>query len=256
MPCAQGGTGSDGRAQARGSAVPGFRRGCVEGGSSRRLQAVHEKGRPVPVRPPAAARLRLEAARPHRLGADRAMVRPVQPGPLPAMPITRSTFSRRSSTSRSPAVTSKPTRRGTWKGTRDGCSRAFCPARRSLGSIASWTGRPATAGREQADIIRLLLLTGCRRSEILRLRWSEVDHDRLVLADGKTGPRIVPLNTPAPAHSRTPAARRKPVRLSVPERSRPGPATEIFRSGTAPGARRASRTFAFTISATPMPATR
>ena len=51
--------------------------------------------------------------------------------------------------------------------------------------------------REQADIIRLLLLTGCRRSEILRLRWSEVDRDRLVLADGKTGPRIVPLNTQA-----------------------------------------------------------
>ena len=51
--------------------------------------------------------------------------------------------------------------------------------------------------REQADIIRLLLLTGCRRSEILRLRWSEVDRDRLVLADGKTGLRIVPLNTPA-----------------------------------------------------------
>lgn len=51
--------------------------------------------------------------------------------------------------------------------------------------------------REQADIIRLLLLTGCRRSEILRLRWSEVDRDRLVLADGKTGPRIVSLNTPA-----------------------------------------------------------
>ena len=50
---------------------------------------------------------------------------------------------------------------------------------------------------EQADIIRLLLLTGCRRSEILRLRWSEVDRDRLVLADGKTGPRIVPLNTQA-----------------------------------------------------------
>ena len=51
--------------------------------------------------------------------------------------------------------------------------------------------------REQAEIIRLLLLTGCRRSEILRLRWSEVDRDRLVLADGKTGPRIVPLNTQA-----------------------------------------------------------
>ena len=53
------------------------------------------------------------------------------------------------------------------------------------------------SSREQADIIRLLLLTGCRRSEILGLRWSEVDRDRLVLADGKTGPRIVPLNTPA-----------------------------------------------------------
>ncbi len=51
--------------------------------------------------------------------------------------------------------------------------------------------------REQADIIRLLLLTGCRKSEILQLRWSEVDRDRLVLADGKTGPRIVPLNTQA-----------------------------------------------------------
>ena len=50
---------------------------------------------------------------------------------------------------------------------------------------------------EQADIIRLLLLTGCRRSEILRLRWSEVDRDRLALADGKIGPRIVPLNTQA-----------------------------------------------------------
>lgn len=53
------------------------------------------------------------------------------------------------------------------------------------------------SGREQADIIWLLLLTGCRRNEILRLRWSEVDRDRLVLADGKTGPRIVPLNAPA-----------------------------------------------------------
>ena len=51
--------------------------------------------------------------------------------------------------------------------------------------------------REQADAIRLLLLTGCRRSEILTLRWSQVDHDRLVLADGKTGPRIVPLNSQA-----------------------------------------------------------
>ena len=51
--------------------------------------------------------------------------------------------------------------------------------------------------REQADVIRLLLLTGCRRSEIVRLRWSEVDRDKLVLADSKTGPRTVTLNTQA-----------------------------------------------------------
>ncbi len=49
--------------------------------------------------------------------------------------------------------------------------------------------------REQADIIRLLLLTGCRRSEIMRLRWSEVDGDRLLLADTKSGPRTVPLSS-------------------------------------------------------------
>ncbi|MCY4592521.1 MAG: tyrosine-type recombinase/integrase [Alphaproteobacteria bacterium] len=54
-----------------------------------------------------------------------------------------------------------------------------------------------TGRQEQADIIRLLLLTGCRRNEVVGLRWSEVDHDRLVLADSKTGPRTVPLNTQA-----------------------------------------------------------
>ena len=51
--------------------------------------------------------------------------------------------------------------------------------------------------RQQADIIRLLLLTGCRRGEIVQLRWSEVLDDVLVLADSKTGPRKVPLNTQA-----------------------------------------------------------
>ena len=51
--------------------------------------------------------------------------------------------------------------------------------------------------RHQADIIRLLLLTGCRKTEIVRLRWSEVQGDAIVLADSKTGPRKVPLNTQA-----------------------------------------------------------
>ena len=43
--------------------------------------------------------------------------------------------------------------------------------------------------RSQADVVRLLLLTGCRKGEILKLQWSEVDGDRLNLTDTKTGPR-------------------------------------------------------------------
>ena len=53
--------------------------------------------------------------------------------------------------------------------------------------------------RQQADIVRLLLLTGCRKGEILKLRWSEVDGDRLNLARTKTGPRGVWLSQAAQA---------------------------------------------------------
>ena len=58
-------------------------------------------------------------------------------------------------------------------------------------------GQTGRSRGQQADIIRLLLLTGCRRNEIVGLRWSEVHDDCLVLADSKTGPRTVPLNTQA-----------------------------------------------------------
>ena len=54
-------------------------------------------------------------------------------------------------------------------------------------------------GRQQADIIRLLLFTGCRKGEITGLGWSEVQDDRLVLADSKTGPRAVQLSSQARA---------------------------------------------------------
>ena len=57
--------------------------------------------------------------------------------------------------------------------------------------------RPALL--QQADIIRLLLFTGCRKSEIMTLRWQDVGDDALRLADAKTGPRTVPLNAPARA---------------------------------------------------------
>ena len=50
---------------------------------------------------------------------------------------------------------------------------------------------------QQVDIIRLLLLTGCRKGEIVRLRREEVKGDRLELRDSKTGPRTVLLNARA-----------------------------------------------------------
>ncbi len=53
------------------------------------------------------------------------------------------------------------------------------------------------SGRQQADVVRLLLLTGCRKSELLNLRWSEAGEDTLHLTDTKTGPRPVFLNVQA-----------------------------------------------------------
>ncbi|MEM7585396.1 MAG: site-specific integrase [Acidobacteriota bacterium] len=47
--------------------------------------------------------------------------------------------------------------------------------------------------------IRLLILSGCRSAEILKLRWEDVDFERrcLHLPDSKTGKRTVLLNTAA-----------------------------------------------------------
>lgn len=52
---------------------------------------------------------------------------------------------------------------------------------------------------EITNAIRLLLFTGCRLSEILNLRWPEVDLERglLHLPDSKTGKKTVVLNTAA-----------------------------------------------------------
>jgi integrase len=52
---------------------------------------------------------------------------------------------------------------------------------------------------QAVSAIRLLALTGCRRSEVLNLKWSEVDFETscLRLGDTKTGASIRPLPGPA-----------------------------------------------------------
>jgi integrase len=77
--------------------------------------------------------------------------------------------------------------------------------------------------RAQAMAITLLLLTGCRRGEILSLQWSDLRGARLRLKDSKTGPRTVWLGQEAvdllASHLRLPKVpwifwneqRRKPI---------------------------------------------
>ena len=69
---------------------------------------------------------------------------------------------------------------------------------RRLGEVLDDTLRQGTNPYAVAAI-RLLLLTGCRRNEILSLCWDWVDYDRgmLKLPDSKSGAKIVPLGTPA-----------------------------------------------------------
>jgi len=59
--------------------------------------------------------------------------------------------------------------------------------------------RARGSGRQQADVIKLLLLTGCRKGELIGLRWAEVDGDRLFLRHSKSGPRTVYLSAEAQA---------------------------------------------------------
>ena len=60
-------------------------------------------------------------------------------------------------------------------------------------------GRGRRLGASAAAALRLLMLTGCRRNEILTLRWEEVDLEaaELRLRDSKTGPRVVALSAAA-----------------------------------------------------------
>ena len=48
--------------------------------------------------------------------------------------------------------------------------------------------------RQCSDILRLLLLTGCRLNEIVKLKWSYIDNHEIHLPDSKTGARSVYLS--------------------------------------------------------------
>ncbi len=52
-------------------------------------------------------------------------------------------------------------------------------------------------GHVLAAAVRLLLLTGCRRSEIMTLQWRDYRDGHLFLRDSKTGPRTVWLSSAA-----------------------------------------------------------
>ena len=70
---------------------------------------------------------------------------------------------------------------------------------RRLGKVLDEILEDGSETRSAVTAIRLLMLTGCRLSEIQKLRWEHVDLDagELRLPDTKTGPRTVQLSPAA-----------------------------------------------------------
>ena len=68
-----------------------------------------------------------------------------------------------------------------------------------LGQVLRAAPAERLASSHAAAAIRLLVLTGCRRNEILGLRWDDlnVDTGEMRLPDSKTGARMVPLTSAA-----------------------------------------------------------
>ena len=67
---------------------------------------------------------------------------------------------------------------------------------RRLGEVLA---RHESAHPQAVAIVRLLLLTGCRRSEIVTLKWRYYREGKLFLPDSKSGPRTVWLSSAARA---------------------------------------------------------
>ena len=72
---------------------------------------------------------------------------------------------------------------------------------RRLGGVLDEVEAGGGAMAHAAVAIRLLLLTGCRKGEVLKLRWDDVDlaAREMRLRDAKTGPRTVQLSPAAAA---------------------------------------------------------
>ena len=68
-----------------------------------------------------------------------------------------------------------------------------------LGQALDSAAAERLASAHAAAAIRLLVLTGCRRNEILGLRWEDLDFEagEMRLADSKTGARVVPMPSAA-----------------------------------------------------------
>ena len=90
---------------------------------------------------------------------------------------------------------------------------------RRLGTVLD--RHEARRPREVA-FIQLLLLTGCRKTEIATLQWPDYREGRLFLRDGKTGPRTVWLSSPA---RHVLAGLPRKGKWVFPSPQRPGPAS-------------------------------
>lgn len=66
-----------------------------------------------------------------------------------------------------------------------------------LGQVLSAVETDGSESPFAVAAIRLLILTGCRLSEIQELKWESVGPSHLELADTKTGPRRIPIGDAA-----------------------------------------------------------